>query len=211
MNRALIASAVVSTLADASFGQATFVSQSRSVNPAGVSSPAPGFGPYSASGSYTNEGGSGASAGQTSDLTITGATFDMGATGNGGGNAGSSILVFSFTVLPGTTYTLVANGFQDGGPGSYGFGTTSVTFTGPGVNDQSVIAGFNYMSLNTSGTLSGGLYTLTVEVHGYGNHLQSRDWPGTANANGALTLVPTPTVAAALGLSGFATLRRRRR
>ncbi|MFT3685722.1 MAG: hypothetical protein QM783_12480 [Phycisphaerales bacterium] len=197
-------------LTAASFGQVTLVSQSRSIDPNTIG-PAAGFGPYADSASISNQMfNTAASASQTSDLSITGATFHMGASGTGSGSHSTSLLTFTFNALPGVMYTLDGTGDQGGGPGTFVSGSISISLIGPGVNDHETITNFHAVSIHTLGTLSGGEYTLTISVQGFGTFQQGSPRTGSAFFDGALTLTPTPGAAALLALAAIPTSRRRR-
>jgi len=205
-----IAFTSLSTIVGSTLGQVTLVSQQRATNPT-TTGPAAGFGPYTSSGATSDPMfGSAADASQTSDLSVTGATFNMVANGTGSLGTGTSTLTFVFNAVAGVQYTLNATGYQAGGPGSFANSLVTISLTGPGVNDHETVANFTDVSIHTGGTLSGGTYTLAITAWGDGDRHQGHDWTGSGTVIGTLTLSPTPGAAALLGLTAIPASRRRR-
>jgi hypothetical protein len=190
--------------AAAAYGQVGLVAQARSVP---GSPPASGFGFYSASSS----GGS-SSLAQTSDLSVTGATFDLSAGGSGSGAGGQTNLSFTFEVFTAVQFTLSGTiAFYQGPEAGTGGGT--VRLLGPGTDLQGPAFGiFATLPYSFSGTLNPGIYTLTADAHGMGvNGHNGSPRAGGGRTIGTLTLTPTPGAAAALLMGAAAGLSRRRR
>lgn len=193
-------------LSVAAYGQVGLVSQARSLGGNPVP-PASGFGLYSVS--WT----SGSShAEQTSDLGVTGATFDLSAGGSGSGSGGQTNLSFTFEVFTAVQFTLSGSIQFNQGPEA-GTGGGTVRLLGPGTDLQGPAFGmFQTIPYNFSGTLNPGIYTLTASAYGQGiNGHNGSPRGGGGDTIGTLTLTPTPGAAAVLGLGGLVAARRRRR
>jgi hypothetical protein len=193
-------------LSAAAYGQVGLVAQARSVSGGTAVPPASGFGLYSASSPGTSS-----HAEQTSNLTVTGATFDLSAGASGNGHSAGTNLSFTFEVFQSVQFTLSGTIEFFQGPMA-GSGGGSVHLTGPGVDLQGPTFGiFTTLPFDFSGTLNPGVYTLTVDAHGSGINTAGFPQPGSGHTIGTLTLTPTPGAAAALLLGATAGLSRRRR
>ena len=196
-------------LAQAAFGQVQLVSQSRTLSPSGTPPPA-SFGPWTGSGSenFSDQGSRGAS--QTSDLSVTGATFSM--SGGGSNGIGLTTLNFVFIAQPGVQFSLTGNTQFLAGPPYPVSGYGTLTFTGPGVNISTPNFGiFTTIPWSYSGVLAGGTYTLHVEATGSGGLQQGTRYYGAGIIQGSLVLTPTPGAAGLLACCGAAIGRKRRR
>ncbi|MFT3685663.1 MAG: hypothetical protein QM783_12175 [Phycisphaerales bacterium] len=204
--RSIVVAFGACVLSAAAYGQVGLVAQARSVS-GGISvPPASGFGLYSAS-----SPGSSNNAAQTSDLSVTGATFDLSAGASGAGSSALTNLSFTFEVFQSVQFTLSGTIQFNQGPMAGG-GGGSVHLTGPGVDLLGPTFGiFTTLPYNFSGTLNPGVYTLTANANGTGITEMGHARSGSGHTIGTLTLTPTPGAAATLLLGATAGLSRRRR